>query len=289
MAARKITGMHQRGGSTNWYLRVMIPMALRDSFHGGRAFVRVSLNTADATVARTVALGIHQTYADTFARQQAQLQPMQQAVISPELADLLAQRARARILAMDDAIRFDPKALGSFLTVFAPEPLRFFTADRPPRPKTLVEIGKHGMTPEQLKTLGRIHDTLAMGLSSSLARGHLTYGEEEAALEARQLGLSADWSRNRPAVLTVLRAVITAWIDVGRRNLGEAVTTPEMPEPSEGLLPRADSPASPKASRKSGGNLRTLWDVQDEWAQDKSRDAKAKMGRALKMLEISGY
>jgi hypothetical protein len=48
--------MHQREVSTNWYLRVMIPMALRDSFHGGRAFVRVSLNTADATVARTVAL-----------------------------------------------------------------------------------------------------------------------------------------------------------------------------------------------------------------------------------------
>ncbi|MEB0059233.1 DUF6538 domain-containing protein, partial [Variovorax sp. LG9.2] len=105
MAARKITGMHKREGTSNWALRVMIPTTLRQGFYEGRSFVRVSLNTPDETMARTAALGIHQTYAETFARQQAQLQPMVQAVISPALADLLAARARARILALDDCRR----------------------------------------------------------------------------------------------------------------------------------------------------------------------------------------
>ncbi|MEB0112544.1 tyrosine-type recombinase/integrase [Variovorax sp. RTB1] len=292
MAARKITGMHKREGTSNWALRVMIPTTLRQGFYEGRSFVRVSLNTPDETMARTAALGIHQTYAETFARQQAQLQSMVQAVISPALADLLAARARARILALDDAIRFDTGALGAFLTLFAPRPASYFAEPEPVAP---VVVPETGMTPEHLQALGRVHDALRLGLSSSLAMGQLKAGEQAAAHEARELGLSADWSRNRPAVLTVLRAVVGAWIDVGRRNLGDAVDTPRMPEMPEGLVLASAVPAAPVlAIGKSKGALRTLWDVRDEWATDetagkvKSLDSQRKTERALNMLEASG-
>lgn len=281
MAARKITGMHQREGSSNWHLRVMIPTALREAFYEGRAFIRISLNTPDEGTARTAALAHHLTHADTFARQSAQLKPMVQATISPALADELAKRARIRILAMDDAIRFSPEALGAFLTAFAPEPVRYFSADLPRPPKAPVVIGADGMTPEQLQALTRVHESLALGLSSSLKLGQLRYGEQDATREAAALGLSADWSRNRPAVLTILRAVVGAWIDVGRRNLGDAVDTPAMTEVPADLLP---SPAGRALPRRSTDNRKSLLDVRDEWAAEQSKDSRAKMERALRML-----
>ena len=292
MAARKITGMHKREGTSNWALRVMIPTALRQGFYDGRSFVRVSLNTPDETMARTAALGIHRTYAETFARQQAQLKPMPQVVISPALADLLAARARARILAAEDNFRFDTEALGPFLTLFAQPPTSRFSLEVLESPTVVVP--RTGMAPEHLQALSRVHEALRLELSSSLAMGQLKAGEEAAAYEARELGLSADWSRNRPAVLTVLRAVVGAWIDVGRRNLGDAVDTPRMPEMPEGLVIANAAPAAPTAPGKSKGALRTLWDVRDEWAAEgtagkgKSSDSQRKTERALNMLEASG-
>jgi hypothetical protein len=47
MAIRKITGMYQRGGSTMWWLRIIIPTALREEFYDGRTKIRMSLNTTD--------------------------------------------------------------------------------------------------------------------------------------------------------------------------------------------------------------------------------------------------
>ena len=286
--AHKVIGLHKRPNSEQWQVRVMVPTALRAKFYEGRPFVRISLGTTDPTVARRDALQVHVTWADTFAGQHAQLHPLVQSVVSPALADLLAQRARARILDMDDRIRFNPEALGAFLTAFAPQPMRFLTSNDPLPPRVVHVVGEAGMSPEQLAILGRIHEILSIGQSSSLARGQLVFGVEHAAYEAAELNLSVDWSVNRPAVLTIMRAVIGAWLDVGRRNLGDPVATPLMPPLLEGMAASETVAVAPAKSRKPLPASRTLWTVRDEWAVGKSKDAVAKVDRSLKMVDAAG-
>ena len=283
--ANKIIGLHKRTNSDQWQVRVMIPTALRTKFYEGRPFIRVSLGTTDPTVARRDAMQVQVTWADTFAGQRAQLHPLVQAVVSPALADLLAQRARARILDMDDRIRFNPEVLGVFLTAFAPQPIRFLTSDDPLPPRTVHVVGDDGMSPEQLAVLRRIHETLSLGQSNSLAQGQLKFGVEHATHEAAELNLSIDWSVNRPALLAIMRAVIGAWIDVGRRNLGDLILTPTMPPLLEGMVTPEVTAVAPATPRTPMSTPRNLWDVRDEWSVGKSKDSKSKMDRSLSMVE----
>ena len=281
----KVIGLHKRPNSEQWQVRVMIPTALRAKFYEGRTLLRVSLGTPDPTVARRDALQVHVTWADTFAGQHAQLHPLIQSVVSPALADLLAQRARVRILDMDDKIRFSPEALGAFLTTFAPQPVRYLTSDDPLPPRVVHVVGEAGMSPEQLAILGSIHQTMSKGLTNSLSHGQLKFGIEDAVREAAELNLSIDWAANRPAVLTILRAVVSAWIDVGRRNLGDLIVTPAMPPLLGGMAASETATVVPAKGRKALPVSRTLWTVRDEWAAGKSKDAKSKMDRSLKMVE----
>ena len=289
MARHRIAGLHRRGEV--WAVRIMIPTALREPFYEGRTKVRLSLSTTDPHEARVRALAAHAEWAAKFAAQKAQLTPTVQAVVTPELAQILADRLRARILALDDSVRFDPEMRRSFFAVFAPYRLRVFTAPGPefdsvPEP-VAPDAADGAMSPEQLQQLARVHDALRLGLQTTMSHGQLRTGEAFAAYEARSLGLSADWSKQRPAVVTILRAVISAFIDVGRRNLGDPIQTPQIPEARE-IIPA--QPAQPESvqPRRQRAKGRTLWDVRDEWATGKSKDAQAKMERALKALEAAG-
>ncbi len=96
----------------------MVPTALRTDFYDGRSKLPMSLNTTDTEAARVNALRLHAECAETFRRQMTQLRPAPTQTVSPELAELLAARLRARILAADDMIRFDPDLMTAFLGAF---------------------------------------------------------------------------------------------------------------------------------------------------------------------------
>jgi hypothetical protein len=230
MAIRKITGMYQREGSTMWWLRIIIPTALRQEFYDGRTKIRMSLNTTDTEAARAAALAVHAEHAETFRQQMTQLRPAPTMVVSAELAELLGARLRARILAADDVVRFDQDLMTAFLSAFPAGPVRYFTSGDPA--PTAEPVSSDGLSPLQLDQLTRVHNTIGHGLTSALTRGQWQAGEACATGELRLLGLAADWSKNRPAVVTVLRSVLSAWLEVGARNLGSPYAHPAGPRGS---------------------------------------------------------
>lgn len=280
---KKITGLHQREGSANWWLRTLSPKELQAPFYGNKAKLRQSLNTADRTEAELRAVAAQAEHLERFKQQRAQLKPLPQLVVTDELAGLLAERIRTRIMGVDDLMRSDPRALEAFLQVFAPP--RYFQSPRESR-----EVNGPLMTPEQLNELSATHAYMTMTLAHHLTIGQLAYGEALAAGEARQLGLTADWSMNRPAVLRVLRAALEAWQAVGARNIGIHAQTPAMPEAPlavQQMVQQAQDAATPTQTG-SRQRERTLWDVLDEWAKGKPANSRAKAERALKLAEEAG-
>ncbi len=282
MASRRIVGLHKRPGSSYHWLTVMVPVALRNTFHEGRSKYRMSLGTTDTSEARVLALSKHAEFAERFRRELAQLTPAPQAAIHPDLADTLAERAAVRILKTDDAIRYNPEILRPVLDTWAPKPIRYFGSTPESEPEASP---KDGMTPTQLARLTRMHEMLASGLSQELTRGQLKSAEMDCAAEAAKLGLAFDWSKNRSAVVKMAQATLAAWLQVVGRDHGIHSKTPPMPEPSGDLVPPSQPvPPSPRKGMKAP----TLWDVRDEWAKGQKRDAQGKMDRALKMVEAAG-
>ncbi|KQP19946.1 site-specific integrase [Pseudorhodoferax sp. Leaf265] len=203
-------------------------------------------------------------------------------VPTPELSRALARQVAHAILGHDDAIRYDPSALPTFLRAFeylAP-PLRFFTAGEVPAylrddPKWPA---RYGMRPEQLARLTEIHRLMATVHTTDLAMGSLSLAKGYAQSACRSLGLRVDWDRpeNRQALLGILRAATAAWIDRGRKDKGEVVETPEAPDAL--TLPKA--PAAPVH----------LKDVLPEWKAKRqpSTDALKRTNLALRRLAESG-
>lgn len=203
-------------------------------------------------------------------------------VPTPELAAALARQVRSAILGQDDAIRFDPGALPAFLRAFeylAP-PLRFFTAGEIPAylrddPKWPP---RYGMRPEQLARLTEIHRLMGKIHTTDLAVGSLSLAKGYAQSACRTLGLRVNWDRpeNRPALLAILRAATSAWLDRGRKDKGDIVETPAALDSAE--LPRP--PAAPVH----------LKDVVPDWKAKRhpSADALKRTNLALRRLAESG-
>lgn len=111
-----------------------------------------------------------------------------------------------------------------------------------------------------------------------IAVGSLSLAKGYAATACRSLGLRVDWDRpeNRPALLVILRAATTAWIDRGRKDNGEVFDTPTAPDIAS--LPK---PPAPPVHLK---------DVLSDWKARRhpSTDALKRTNLALRRLAESG-
>ncbi len=202
-------------------------------------------------------------------------------VPTPELAAILARQVSSVIHRQDDAVRFDPHALTDFLRAFEHLTMpRYFTAGEVPAylredPKWPA---KYGMRPEQLARLTQIHALMTRAHAMDIAMGSLSLAKSYAATACRALGLRVDWDRpeNRPALQGILRAATSAWIDRGRKDMGEVVDTPTAPDPL--ALPKP--PAAPVY----------LKDIVPDWKAKRhpSVDALKRTALALRRLAESG-
>ena len=266
----KVEGLNTRG--TRYYLRVIIPDDLAAIY--GKARVNIALGTSDRCEATLLATIKRAEWLSDFEAKRRTLAPSEVAAVSPELARILADRVRAKVLGQDDSLRSD-------LPLMADLARAIWQASRSP---LAIPPSQHfedrvddlmGLTPEEAQALAGLNAVLDGQAATALAGQSLATVLPLVHQEARQLGITftPKTPGAREALLLALKAYRTAHRERTQRDAGEAVDTPVVLTPAP----------------VSTGKEKTLRDVYDRWkaSGDKPRtsDTIAACNRALVMYE----
>lgn len=268
-----VTGMHQRG--SRWYVRIVVPLDLQAAF--GKFRLDLSLGTSDRREATLQATLKRAHWLATFETKRRELSPATVDAVTPELAQHLALRVRARVLSDDDAVRQDHRLLSEVahaLRLDTTAPRIFAPVDSLP-PRDALD----GLTEGEYAALTHINAGFAKRAAAAVARRKLSVVFPLVEREARELGLAiaTDTPGIHEALPVCLAAFSDAWQEVQARDAGKAVATPAIPP----------APITPKATAKTA--VRTLRDVYDRWklsgATARSADSIAAYGRAVSQFE----
>lgn len=278
--AGTLTGLNLRG--SRWYINIVIPPDLRQVY--GKRAMNLALETSDRREATALGTMKRAEWLAEFASKRRELKPEPLAIITPELAQELAPKVRARVLRQDDFLRDDPATLAPFtdavkaiehrgrtsLSIGGPTPYR------PPVRDVGLGTGLHDDDAETLAGLNALLDARA---GADLAKRRRANVLPLVRFEALKPGLSFDSHTEgvREALGACLIAYRKARQEAALRDVGEAIETPLVPHTSQHLTTVAKAKA------------RTLRDVYDKWkvSGDKARsaDSLAVYDRALKQFE----
>ena len=129
----KLPGLFQRNGV--WTLRVMTPLELQPSYEG-RSKIIESLKTGDYDKAKRLATAWRADLLEEFERKRIELNPQRVERVTPQMAQLLAERVRVRVLSGDERLRSgDPQGqalVGAFAIIQEDSPLKI---NRKPSPR----------------------------------------------------------------------------------------------------------------------------------------------------------
>ncbi|QNK66866.1 site-specific integrase [Variovorax sp. PAMC26660] len=109
----KVEGLNLRG--TRYCVRIIIPEELRAVYRKTR--VNIALGTSDRREATLLATLKRAEWLADFDVKKRELKPKPLALITPELAQELALRIRARVLRMDDLLRDDPARIATLTDI----------------------------------------------------------------------------------------------------------------------------------------------------------------------------
>lgn len=272
-------GVHPRPGSRNWQWKIKTPDDLRDVYPSEWAH-RQSLGTADLSAANLQAVNLRASWLARFEddRRARRAQPAEK--ITPEMADVLAQRVAVNVLAGDDLIRKDPakaQVLGTLLHAVKSAHLSKLTIGGAalPLPEVLsAELDPwDGIPAELLKILSDANAGVDMVAATQKASEKVSAIEARAYAEARQLGFTFDRKTPgaRDALLKCLSAYREAWKSVRARDAGEVVPTPP--------LPTAKSVERTRPTLLD--DMRGVWERADP---DRKPDTLRKMDQACRLL-----
>lgn len=246
----KVEGLNQRG--SRWYVTIIIPDDLRIAY--GKARVNPSLGTSDRKAAVLLATLKRAQWLADFEAKRSQANPQPLAVITPDLAKLLAARVRASVLASDDRVRNDLALLAEMVHVRKElERRRLNPLLIPQWEPSIPRIDDlTGATEEERNELAELNAYLDGGAAVALAGRNLAVVLPLVGEEAVMLGFSIDAQTpgTREALLACLNAYRTAHYELTQRDVGDVVQTPII----EASLPTVVT--APK----------TLRDVYDRWA-----------------------
>jgi integrase len=277
----KLPGLFLREGV--YQLRVMVPKDLSAAY-GGKTRLTYSLTTGNHREASLRGAAKRAEVLAEFDRKRKELAPQRLDKVSPELARQLAERIAAGVLGDDDKLRDDPKHRAIVLTLddaVSARGLAALTIGGKPvlrhrRPAASMAESLAGITEQDAEQLVQLNASI-----SSQAAGKLARRDRAAILpiverEARKLGFLFDPAApGAPeALLEALQAFRRAWLDVTRRDAGEAIETP----------------APLPAVRAGTGKAMRLREVYERWkasSVDRSADSIAACGRALALYEQS--
>jgi integrase len=270
----KVEGLNVRG--SRYYVRVVIPDDLQTAY--GKRRVNLSLGTSDRREATLLATLKRAEWLADFESKRSALAPSQLAVVSPELARLLAERVRAAVLGEDDRLRSDLPLLAEMvhmrreLARNARQRLRI-PQWTPPEPR---EDDLTGMTPEEQKELSELNAYLDGKAAIALAGLNLTAVLPLMQEEAGRLGaaFTVKTPGAREALLLSLKAYRVAHREITQRDAGEAIDTPQVLTTALATI-----------------KTQTLRDVYDRWLTSgdsvRSADSVAACNRALLLYESS--
>lgn len=273
-----VTGMHQRG--SRWYVRIMVPQDLQAAF--GRSRLDLSLGTSDRREATLQATLKRAHWLATFETKRRELSPATVDAVTPELAQHLADRIRARVLSGDDDTRQDFALLADLARAMAPPPSTLSIPVEAPQQATPASPERdplEGISEAEAAALTALNAFMDQRAAQAHTRRNLAIVLPLVQREAKSLGITFDL--DTPGVLEALPVCLAAyrkaWQEVTARDAGEVVPTPE-PQPLE-VLPAA----------KAKSKAKTLRDVYDRWklsgATARSADSIAAYGRAVTQFE----
>lgn len=282
------TGVYQRGAV--FHIQIKVPSDLRTAWPS-TFFVRKSLGTENRDEATAKAHRLWADATDAFARARARLKPLEFSSLTPAMSAYILGRVPHVILNEDDALRFNPGALLALLTSIETLPQRFFTAstDAPvsvPTPAYLLPSPDGSITTAQLGRLKQLQGHSVDDLAAAMSLGRLDAAREFAEAICSSMNVRVDWQApaQRPALILILRAMLTAWIGAADRSEGKPVETPSSPEMPNDLT---EPPKVPKGSKDPA---KTLGDVLADWkaAKKPTQDSIERTERALRHFEASG-
>jgi integrase len=277
--ASTVPGLSQRG--SRWYVLIIVPPDLHEAY--GKRRINLALHTSDRREATLYATVKRAEWLADFAAKRRELKPETLAVVTPEMAQELALRVRRRVLAQDDELRDDPKALYELTDVVNAlrqrigHGLTIGGHSVPVKPVERDESKGAGMSDEDAKTLAGLNTLLDEKAGADLARRRRTAVLPLVRLEAIKLGFAFDEATEgaQGALAACLTAYRKARQEVTERDAGQIVDTPEAP-------PRA-MPSKAKERPK------VLRDVFDRWkasgSSPRSKDSIAAYDRAVRQFE----
>lgn len=277
----QVTGLHQRNGV--YQLRVMVPQDLQE--HYGKTAVRTSLGTSSRTEATYKATMARADWLAQFEQKRKELHPQVLDKVTHELALQLAERIRASVLGMDDALRDHPAALEVALDVAhsikATALSRLTISKAPPAPRQPhpPQSALDGLSDRQAAELAQMNQEVSDHSAQLMARRQLSAILPMVQTEARKLGLS--FTENTPGAREALKVCLAAYrearLDTTRRDAGQAIEAPII------------SAQSTKATTLQATTSRTLRDVYERWKTSgespRKKDSIQAMDRALRQFE----
>jgi integrase len=272
----KLPGLFKREGI--YQLRIMIPKDLQEAYEG-RTKVIESLGVSSSDEAKTKGVLKRGEWLTQFSQKRLELNPHQVDMVTPELAAVLSQRVAARLLQVDQAMRDDPGLAKQLLAAVQSAAPSKLAIRRPAVPEWLKSPTDplEGLPEELAEQLRRLNSSMSAHSAMQMATQRVAAVLPMAQAEGRKLGIAFDVKT--PGALYALRECLKAyrraWQDIGKRDAGEVVDSPD-------LASLAEVEAAPRP-----GQPRYLRDVFERWKGVKRRSADSVRAceRALVLFE----
>jgi hypothetical protein len=271
--AGTLTGLNLRG--TRWYINIVVPPDLREVY--GKRAMNLALDTSDRREAAARGTMKRAEWLAEFAAKRRELTPQPLSVITPELAQELALRVRARVLRQDDALREDASILAPFTgagkTVEHLERSALRIGGSTPYVDPFRDISAGvGLSDDDAETLAGLNALLDARAGADLAKRKCAAVLPWVRLEALKLGIAFDphGEGAQEALGACLLAYRKARQEAALKDAGEPIETPILPEPQT-------------VTKVSPPKARTLRDVYDRCTKpgDKPRSADSILLRGL--------
>ena len=264
-----VEGLQLRGST--YSLLVLIPKDLQASY-GGKTRVVRALGTRDKAEAVRKGLRVKAAWLEDFEAKRKALNPEVLEVITPELAQALAEKGRQRVLKADDVRRDGNDQALNALSHIADSRLPFIK-DSSGSIKLPGRDPLEGLSAAQMLSLEILNRIQSEETGQHLARRNLLSVFPLLQEDANAMGFSVSRETNglKEALQAYLIAYRKAWLDASKRDAGELLD-------DEGtfLISAAPSTSSeaPTISHRSTPNVssgKTLRDIYDLWLKASPR------------------
>ena len=267
--ARGAVGVRRRGAI--YWLSVVIPKDLHGTYHKTR--IQESLGTADPQEATLQGNRRRTELLEEFAAKRKALNPQTLEVITPELAQVLADGARHRVLQGDQSRREGNDPIFNALSQAALSRLPFM-----PNPDGSVTLPERdpleGRTEWETLGIELLNSRQSQETANDLARMNLRSVLPLLQADAQAMGFTV--TRETEGLTEALHGYLAAhrrgWQDATQRDAGELIETDSIPPFTHApKAPTGALAASLCQQAARGSTETTLMEVYGRWLKIKTR------------------